>query len=264
MMMRRRSTPGPRRSFRSTATRCCFGGRRPGSARAALDPMVTDTSLRLFSLPDGAQPRLALARGGDSIFSMSFDGSTVGRTCRVDSHRTERVVSDWASARRSSRTPAPAGAARLPRRSPRRRHGLRPLRRLWVHAALRGRRARQRGARLRDRLASTTPTFSSSRAPLPPAAPGRTRPPRSTTSCPANRSTRRRCRGSLSAPTPRIARDNYGIQPVSATVLYFAPRRRPLRHRDEAALATFPGWANAVAGAFIVHPCGYGVCAETY
>ncbi|XYH92923.1 hypothetical protein ACMHYB_34330 [Sorangium sp. So ce1128] len=60
------------------------------------------------------------------------------------------------------------------------------------------------------------------------------------------------------------SRDEYGIQPVSAMVLYSRYDGALYDIETGAKLATFPAQRSSVAGDFMVFLCGYGVCAETY
>jgi hypothetical protein len=234
------------------------------AARAALDSMVTDKSLRLFSLPDGAQLASLSREEVIQDFSMSFDGSTVGRTYHVDSHRTERVVSDWAG---SAPLFQDTGHRPAPLVSPDGHHFV-----VTDSAPSEGcgfTQLYEDGALVNvvpgcaigwiddthvlvqsyTRFLQSSPwTYQAStiydELGNPVDAP----------------------------PLPRIpirtdsgdVRDNYGIQPVSATALYSRYDGVLYDIETGAALATFPGLRSAVAGAFIVHPCGYGVCAETY
>ncbi|WP_437742865.1 hypothetical protein WMF39_46320 [Sorangium sp. So ce1504] len=234
------------------------------AARAALDPMVTDTSLRLFSLPDGAQLASLSREEVIQDFSMSFDGSTVGRTYHVDSHRTERVVSDWAG---SAPLFQDTGHRPAPLVSPDGHHVVVTdsapsegcgFTQLYEDSALVNVVPGCAIGWLDDthvlvqsytRFLQSSPwTYQAStiydELGNPVDAPPLPRIPIRTDS------------GDVS--------DNYGIQPVSATALYSRYDGVLYDIETGAALATFPGLRSAVAGAFMVHPCGYGVCAETY
>ncbi|WP_437991553.1 hypothetical protein [Sorangium sp. So ce145] len=234
------------------------------AARAALDPMVTDKSLRLFSLPDGAQLASLLREEVIQDFSMSFDGSTVGRTYRVDSSRTERVVSDWAGSaplfQDTGHRPAPLVSPDghhvvVTDSAPSEGCGFTQLYEDgalvnvvpgcaigWLddtHVLVQSYNRFPQSSRWTYQASTIYDELGN-----PVAAP----------------------------PLPRIpirtdstdVRDNYGIQPVSATALYSRYDGVLYDIETGAALATFPGLRSAVAGAFMVHPCGYGVCAETY
>ncbi|WP_437713653.1 hypothetical protein WMF45_47460 [Sorangium sp. So ce448] len=234
------------------------------AARAALDPMVTDTSLRLFSLPDGAQLASLSREEVIQDFSMSFDGSTVGRTYHVDSYRTERVVSDWAGGaplfQDTGHRPAPLVSPDghhvvVTDSAPSEGCGFTQL---YEDGALVNVVPGCAIGWLDDthvlvqsytRFLQSNPwTYQAStiydELGNPVDAP----------------------------PLPRIpirtdsgdVRDNYGIQPVSAAALYSRYDGVVYDIETGAALATFPGLRSAVAGAFMVHPCGHGVCAESY
>ncbi|WP_437802715.1 hypothetical protein [Sorangium sp. So ce693] len=234
------------------------------AARAAFDPLVTDKSLRLFSLPDGAQ--LASLSRGQVIqdFSMSFDGSTVGCTYRLDEHRTERVVSDWAG---SAPLFQDTGHRPAPLVSPDGHHFVVTdsapsegcgFTQFYDDGALVNVVPGCAIGWLDDThvlVQSYIRNFESSRW-----------------TCQASAIYDELGNPVDAPPLPRIpirtdsgdSDDDYGILPVSATALYSRYDGVLYDIETGAALATFPGSRSAVAGAFMVHPCGYGVCAETY
>ncbi|WP_437952023.1 hypothetical protein WME98_15655 [Sorangium sp. So ce296] len=237
------------------------------AARAGIDSYTEDRSLRLFSLPDGAE--LASLSRDEVVqdFSMSFDGSTVGRTYLIDGRMTERVVSDWSGG-------APlfqdTGILRpAPLVSPDGHHFV---------------------------VTDTVPTegcgftqFYEDGAlvnAVPGCAIGWIDDTRVLVQTYVFNSNRIRWEYQASTiydelgnpvsapPLPRIpirtdlnfssSYDDYGIQPVSATLFYSRGDGVLYDIDTGAALATFPAWRSAPAGAFMVYPCGHGVCAETY
>ncbi|WP_437723060.1 hypothetical protein [Sorangium sp. So ce861] len=237
------------------------------AARAADHSYAVDKSLRLFSLPDG-QELASLSRDRLVLdFTMSFDGSTVGRTYHMGENATERVVSDW------------SGGAPLFQDTGRRQPA--PLVSPGGHHFV-----------VTDTLPTEGCGFTQfyEDGGLVNAVPGcaigwidEARVLVQTYVRPIG-STRWTYQASMiydelgnpvaTPPLPRIpngldsgyldSRDEYGIQPVSATALY-ARYNGVLYDIDTgAALATFPGRRSAAAGAFMVYPCGHGVCAETY
>ncbi|WP_437983025.1 hypothetical protein [Sorangium sp. So ce117] len=235
-------------------------------ARAALDSMVTDKSLRLFSLPDGAQLASLSREEVIQDFSMSFDGSTVGRTYRVDSYRTERVVSDWSG---SAPLFQDTGHRPAPLVSPDGHHFV-----VTDSAPSEGcgfTQLYEDGALVNVVPGCAIGWLDDTHVLVQ----SYTRFPQSSPWTYQASTIYDELGNPVDAPPlPRIpirtdsgdVRDNYGIQRVSATALYsrYDGVVYDIETGAALAIATFPGLRSAVAGAFMVHPCGHGVCAESY
>ncbi|WP_437569304.1 hypothetical protein [Sorangium sp. So ce542] len=237
------------------------------AARAALDSYTEDRSLRLFSLPDGEELASISRDRVVQDFSMSFDGSTVGRTYHIDGRMTERVVSGWSGGEplfqdTGIRRPAPLVSPDGHRfvvtdAVPTEGCGFTQF---YEDGALVNAVPGCAIGWIDDsRVLVQTYVFHS----------GRTR-------WEYKASTIYDELGNPIAapPLPMIpirtdinfspSYSDYGIQPVSATVLYSRGDGVLYDIDTGAKLATFPYWRSAAAGAFMVYPCGHGVCAETY
>ncbi|WP_438000726.1 hypothetical protein WMF26_13800 [Sorangium sp. So ce185] len=224
---------------------------------------VVDYSLRLFSLPDGEE-RASLSRDvGARDFSMSLDGAVLGRSYSSSTTMYQRIVSDWSGEtvifQDTRRAPTPFV-------SPDGRHfvvtddvsekgcgftqiyegsalvnavrgcavGWVDDTRVLVQTYVKDDdtfRWNYDKSTIYDELGNVVGTPSLPRLPV---------------------------------RTEYSTDDYYGIQPVSATVFYSRGDGVFYDIETGAAVATFGGVRNAVAGAFLVHGCGYNVCATPY
>ncbi|WP_437337521.1 hypothetical protein [Sorangium sp. So ce394] len=220
---------------------------------------VVDYSLRLFSLPDGAE-RASLSRDVRAMdFSMSLDGAVLGRTYASSTTRYQRIVSDWSG---ESVVFQDTRRAPTPFVSPDGRHFV-----VTDDLAENGCGFTQiyEGSALVNAVPGCAVGWVDDTRVLVQTYVQDRNTPRWNYKASTIYDELGNVVGTPSLPRlPVDTEDYYGIQPVSATVFYSRGDGVFYDIETGAAVATFGGVRNAVAGAFLVHGCGYNVCATPY